>query len=74
MEQYKIVIDLLGSDNGPETALLGVSLALKEFPELFVTVVGPEDLVNEKKNEFGLDMSRLKVINATETITNYENP
>ena len=23
MEQYKIVIDLLGSDNGPETALLG---------------------------------------------------
>ena len=74
MEQYKIVLDLLGSDKGPEAVLLGAALALKEHPELFITLVGPEDLVNEKKNEIELDMSRVKVINATETITNYENP
>lgn len=74
MEQYKIVIDLLGSDKGPETVLLGASLALKEFPNLFITLVGPEALVNEKKDELGLDASRIKVINAEETITNYENP
>ena len=74
MEQYKIVIDLLGSDKGPEAVLLGASLALKEFPELAITLVGPEALVNEKKDEFALDMSRVKVIDATETITNYENP
>ena len=74
MEQYKIVIDLLGSDKGPETVLLGASLALKEFPDLFITLVGPEALVSEKKDELGLDMSRIKVINAEETITNYENP
>ena len=74
MEQYKIVIDLLGSDKGPETVLLGASLALKEFPNLFITLVGPEALVNEKKDELGLDTSRIKVINAEETISNYENP
>ena len=74
MEQYKIVIDLLGSDKGPETVLLGASLALKEFPNLSLTLVGPENLINEKKDELGLDMSRVKVINAEETITNYENP
>ena len=74
MEQYKIVLDLLGSDKGPETVLLGASLALKEFPELFITLVGPEELVNSKKDELGLDMSRVKVVNATETITNLENP
>ena len=74
MKQYKVVIDLLGSDKGPETVLLGASLALKEFPNLFVTLVGPEALINEKKNELGLDMSRIKIINAEETITNYENP
>ena len=74
MEQYKIVVDLLGSDKGPETVLLGASLALKEHPELFITLVGPEELVNNKKEEFGLDMNRVKVINAAETITNYENP
>ena len=74
MEQYKIVIDLLGSDKGPETVLLGASLALKEFPNLFITLVGPEALVNKKKDELGIDMNRIKVINAEETITNYENP
>ena len=74
MAQYKIVIDLLGSDKGPETVLLGASMALKEFPDLFITLVGPEALVSQKKDEIGLDMSRVKVVNAEETITNYENP
>ena len=74
MEQYKIVVDLLGSDKGPDAVLLGASLALKEFPTLFITLVGPEELINAKKDEIGLDMSRVKMINATETITNYENP
>ncbi len=74
MEQYKIVIDALGSDKGPEAIILGASLALKAHPNLFITLVGPEALVNEKIKEFEIDTSRLKVINATETITNYENP
>ena len=74
MEQYKIVIDTLGSDKGPETVMLGVGLTLKEFPNLSITVVGPESLINEKIKELGIDVSRIKVINATETITNYENP
>ena len=74
MEQYKIVIDALGSDKGPETVMLGVSLTLKEFPNLSITVVGPEDLINEKIKELEIDPSRIKVINANETISNYENP
>ena len=74
MEQYKIVVDALGSDKGPEAVILGAALALKEFPNLNITLVGPEDLINEKIKELEIDTSRLKVINATETITNYENP
>ena len=74
MEQYKIVVDTLGSDKGPEAIILGASLALKEFPNLSITLVGPEDLINEKIKELEIDANRLKVINATETITNYENP
>ena len=74
MEQYKIVIDLLGSDKGPEAVLLGASLALQEHPELFITLVGPESLILEKKDIINLDMSRIKIIDATDTITNYENP
>ena len=74
MEQYKIVIDTLGSDKGPEAVILGASLALKENPDLSVTLVGPEELINEKVKELNMDASRVKIINATETITNYENP
>ena len=74
MSQFKIVIDALGSDKGPEAIILGASLALKEHPELSITLVGPEELINEKIKELEIDSSRLKIINATETITNYENP
>ena len=74
MEQYKIVVDALGSDKGPEAVILGAALALKEFPNLSITLVGPEELINEKIKELEVDASRLKIINATETITNYENP
>ena len=74
MEQYKIVIDALGSDKGPEAVILGAALALKEFPNLNVTLVGPEELINEKIKELEVDGNRVKIINASETITNYENP
>jgi len=73
-KQYKIVIDALGSDKGPETIVLGVSMALKEFPNLSITLVGPEGLINEKIKELEIDGNRVKIINASETITNYENP
>ena len=74
MEQYKIVIDTLGSDKGPEAVILGASLVLKEHLDVSVTLVGPEDLINEKIKELGMDASRVKIVNANETITNYENP
>ena len=74
MAQYKIVIDTLGSDKGPETIILGASLALQEFPELSITLVGPESLISEKIKEFNMDASRVKIIPTEETITNYENP
>ena len=74
MEQYKIVVDALGSDKGPEAIILGVSLALKEHPELSVTIVGPEGLIKQKAQELEIPEDRLKIINAEETITNFENP
>ena len=57
-QQYKIVIDALGSDKGPEAIILGASLALKEFPNLSITLVGPEALINQKMQEYGVDQSR----------------
>ncbi|MCQ2787146.1 MAG: hypothetical protein MJ199_01960 [Bacilli bacterium] len=70
----KIVIDTLGSDKGPETIILGISLVLKEFDDITVVAVGPEELIKSKLTELGCDLSRVEIINADETITNYENP
>ena len=70
----KIVIDTMGSDKGVETLVLGATKALKEFPELFITLVGPQDVIESKLKEENTDLNRIKIINAVETITNYDHP
>lgn len=69
-----IVIDTLGSDKGPETVILGASLALKKYPYIKVALVGPEQLIKDKIVELGMDESRIHIVPAEDTITNYENP
>lgn len=70
----KIVIDTLGSDKGPETIILGAIMTLKEFQDLHLVIVGPKELILNKLNEANADMSRVEILDASETITNYENP
>lgn len=66
---HKIVIDLLGSDKGPEEILKGAKLALEEYPNLFLVLVGPEELIKGA----GLPLDRVEIINADKTVTNYDN-
>lgn len=67
---YKIVIDLLGSDKGPEEMLEGARLVLEEFPNVDVILAGPKSLVDVA----GLPAGRCQVLNAEKTVTNYDNP
>lgn len=69
-----IVIDTLGSDNGPETVILGASMALNTYPDIKVAIVGDEDLIKSKIVELNMDASRVEIVDAKETITNYDNP
>lgn len=68
--KYRIVIDTLGSDKGPSEILLGVKEVLEENENVDFTVVGDEELI---KNS-GLPLDRIKIIDAKETVTNYDNP
>lgn len=72
MEQkrYKIVIDTLGSDKGPEAVIEGARLVLEENPEIDVIIVGDEELIKSKD----LPEDRVSVIHAPTTVTNYDNP
>lgn len=71
---YKVVIDTLGSDKGPEAIIDGAIKSLTKFENLVVVLAGPEDLIVSKMNEAGIPAERYEILNASETITNYENP
>src|SRR5574344_1695541 len=71
---YTIVIDTLGSDKGPEMIISGAIKALQQFEQLAVCLVGDEKLISEKIASSGIDGSRVKIIPATDVITNYDHP
>ena len=70
MEKYKIVIDTLGSDKGPEEILKGAKRILEENSRANLVLVGDEELIKT----FNFPKERVEVIHATETVTNYDNP
>ena len=67
---FKIVIDLLGSDKGPEEVLEGAKLVLEEHPNVDVILAGPRALI-ENAN---LPQDRYEILEADKTVTNYDNP
>ena len=70
MEKYRIVVDTLGSDQGPEAILKGVKKVIEEQDNIDFTIVGDESVIKS----FGLPENRIKIIDAKETVTNYDNP
>ena len=45
MDRHEIIIDLLGSDLGPEEMLQGARLVLEDFPHVNVALAGPRNLI-----------------------------
>lgn len=72
--KYSVVIDCLGSDKGPEAIIEGAIKSLNKFEDLFVTLAGPKDLIATKMAEANIAEDRYAILDADETITNYENP
>lgn len=66
----RIVIDTLGSDQGPKAVLEGVKEVLNATEDVYITIVGDPELVKE----YSLPEGRYNVIEAHETVTNYDNP
>ena len=66
----KIIIDTLGSDQGPKAILEGVKEVLEKNSDIGFVVVGDPKLIEE----MNLPRDRIKVIEAYETVTNFDNP
>ncbi len=68
--KHEIIIDLLGSDMGPQEMLEGARLVLEEFPDVCVALAGPRALIEGA----GLPEGRYRVLEADKTVTNLDNP
>ncbi len=72
MNTYKIAIDVMGSDNGPELLVKGALAALDEHDDLEVILFGDGAAIESALGE--CDRSRIEVVSTTEVIDNYDNP
>ena len=70
MEKREIIIDLLGSDLGPEEMLEGARLTLEAFPKVSVVLAGPRALIEAA----ALPEGRYRILEADKTVTNLDNP
>lgn len=47
----KILIDVMGGDNAPKEAVIGALDAIKQFPDISVTMIGDEDAIRDAAAE-----------------------
>lgn len=73
-EFVKVAMDVMGGDNAPYEIIKGVVDALNEADDIFVYLVGKEDIVKEELAKYKYDESRVEIVNATEVIETAEPP
>lgn len=69
----KIIFDAMGGDNAPTEMLLGAAEAHKEYGVELIAV-GDSDKIAAAVKEHSIDMSGIRVVNATETIEMCDEP
>ena len=70
----KIIVDCFGGDNSPSANIEGALLALEEFQDVSLLLVGNEDLIKEELKEKKYDEGRLAFLDAKEVIDCNESP
>ena len=71
---YRIVIDVMGSDNGPEILVEGALKALERNSDLALTIAGDKEKIESVSGIAAYSSDRLEIISTSETVTNYDNP
>lgn len=74
MDNIVIAVDTMGSDNGSEYFIQGISEAMTEYDDLEFLVTGKEEELKRYIEQYGCDKTRITIINATEEITCHDAP
>ncbi|MEQ8927700.1 MAG: phosphate acyltransferase PlsX [Fulvivirga sp.] len=71
----KIALDAMGGDFAPDSTVKGAGLAAKELPEgVTLVLIGDENVINGKLEEFNIDESNIEVVHASDVIEMGEHP
>ena len=73
-EYIKVAVDAMGGDYAPQEPVKGVVEALQEKPELYVYLVGQEDVLKKELDKYTYPKERLEVVHASEIIETGEPP
>ncbi len=69
----KIILDGMGGDNAPYSAVTGAVLALNET-DAEIVITGKEDVIKAELDKLGYKGNRISIFHCSETITNDEAP
>jgi len=70
----RIVLDAMGGDHAPEQIINGALIALKEFDDISISLVGKADVISGYLDQKDFDAKRMEIIHASETIEMAEPP
>ena len=69
----KIIIDAMGGDNAPVAPVCAGARAAKEL-NINIVLVGKEEVIKEELKKYDYPKDKLEIVNATEVISNHEEP
>ena len=70
----KIVVDAFGGDNSPDANVNGAVTALNQISDLYVILVGKEDILKEKLSSLSYPTDRLEIVNANDVVSCNDKP
>lgn len=70
----KIALDAMGGDKAPFETIKGAVLAINEFSNLNLILVGQEEIIKEELSKYKYDNSRIEIKDAREIIEMDEDP
>jgi glycerol-3-phosphate acyltransferase PlsX len=71
---FKVVVDAFGGDNAPKEIVKGAVLAANENADIFITLVGKENEIEELLKENNFTGNNIEILHASEVIDNNEQP
>ncbi len=70
----RAIVDAMGGDHAPEAVIEGCMLALREMPDLYITLTGRSDVILAELNKNDYDEKRINIADAAEVIGMAEPP